>query len=133
MSQHHQINTFWRLLNNHRIEIPIIQRDYAQGRDEIDDPKAAQIRKKFITDLVARLTGQTTPLHLDFVYGKINGKIDFHTRQKNKSAIDGLLKSVQAYSDTLKINVRYEFLENSNTENGQFRRLLLFRLTASND
>ncbi|WP_158557155.1 DUF262 domain-containing protein [Mucilaginibacter conchicola] len=113
-----QNNTFWKLINNHRVEIPIIQRDYAQGRDEQDDPKAAQIRKKFVTDLVTNLDNRTAPVHLDFVYGKINGRIDVHTRQKNKTAIDGLLKSVKAYSDTLKINIKYEFLEKSATTDG---------------
>lgn len=31
--------TFWSLLNEHTIEVPIIQRDYAQGRanEKVDD------------------------------------------------------------------------------------------------
>ena len=36
--------TFWKLLKENYIQIPIIQRDYAQGRDE---DKVVRIRDKF--------------------------------------------------------------------------------------
>ena len=39
-------HTFWSLCEKYdKIEVPIIQRDYAQGRDI---PEAAKIRKNFI-------------------------------------------------------------------------------------
>ena len=41
--------TFWNLLNQFtKVEIPIIQRDYAQGR-----PSEAKIRDKFINHLLS--------------------------------------------------------------------------------
>lgn len=62
--------TFWGFLKNHKIEIPIIQRDYAQGR--IGKEK---LRKKFLIDLKKALAGVfpkgEKALKLDFVYGSV--------------------------------------------------------------
>ena len=53
------------------IEIPIIQRDYAQGRS---DKRSKEIRETFLKTLI-RAIEEKVPLELDFVYGK---------RDKNK-------------------------------------------------
>ncbi|MBK6802583.1 MAG: DUF262 domain-containing protein [Novosphingobium sp.] len=54
------------------IQIPMIQRDYAQGRS---DPKATQIRNNFIATLTEAVTsnasGELAPIGLDFVYGDV--------------------------------------------------------------
>jgi len=50
-----------------RIEIPIIQRDYAQGRE---DNSVARIRENFLDVLHDALTGGP-PVSLDFVYGDV--------------------------------------------------------------
>ena len=50
-----------------RIEIPIIQRDYAQGRD---GGNVARIRANFLDALHNALT-TATPISLDFVYGDV--------------------------------------------------------------
>jgi hypothetical protein len=52
-----------------RIEIPIIQRDYAQGRDS---GTVARIRANFLDALHEALT-TATPISLDFVYGDVVG------------------------------------------------------------
>lgn len=49
------------------IEIPIIQRDYAQGRDT---PAVEVIRREFLDVLVGAISGGKT-VNLDFVYGEI--------------------------------------------------------------
>lgn len=49
------------------IEIPIIQRDYAQGRINKD---VTRIRNRFLTSLYDALT-ENNPIKLDFVYGEI--------------------------------------------------------------
>ncbi len=49
-----------------KVEIPIIQRDYAQGR-----PSEAKIRSKFINHLADALKHRK-PVELDFVYGMIS-------------------------------------------------------------
>ena len=53
------------------IEVPIIQRDYAQGRS---DKRSREIRETFLKTLI-RAIEEKVPLELDFVYGK---------RDKNK-------------------------------------------------
>ncbi|MFI5734025.1 DUF262 domain-containing protein [Kribbella sp. NPDC051587] len=52
-----------------QIEIPLIQRDYAQGRP---DAAVKEIRVSFLEVLLEALTGDQ-PVGLDFVYGKIDG------------------------------------------------------------
>lgn len=51
------------------IEIPRIQRDYAQGRDT---PDVCRIRKRFLESLHKALT-EGPDIKLDFVYGNIDG------------------------------------------------------------
>ena len=50
-----------------KIVIPIIQRDYAQGRKDTD---VARIRDRFLNSLRAAVT--EAPITLDFVYGDID-------------------------------------------------------------
>ena len=50
------------------IEIPLIQRDYAQGRDM---PKVEDIRRRFVGALKKALINNE-PITLDFVYGEID-------------------------------------------------------------
>ena len=64
------IYSFWQLLVGTKVVIPIIQRDYAQGRK---DEKTTSIRRKFLVQLHDALSG-THPADLDFVYGTINGQ-----------------------------------------------------------
>ncbi len=54
--------SFWRFLSNYKLEIPIIQRDYAQGREGKEF-----LRKNFLTSLKGAL--DRTKVKLDFVYG----------------------------------------------------------------
>ena len=60
--------TFLKLIGEYNIKIPIIQRDYAQGR-----PEAKNIRGEFVDALVKALTNGK-PLTLDFVFGKVDGE-----------------------------------------------------------
>lgn len=55
--------SFWRFLKECKIEIPIIQRDYAQGRVGKEE-----LRKSFLRDLKEAL-GTNKQMKLDFVYG----------------------------------------------------------------
>ena len=72
MSNSSRTVTFWQFLSAHRVEIPIIQRDYAQGRQG-----ATSVRRRFLADLKTALDGtRGTPLVLDFVYGtEWNGRL----------------------------------------------------------
>lgn len=61
--------TFRKLTQEYKIQIPIIQRDYAQGRQ---DERATSIRGKFL-DSMSEALSSGRPLDLDFVYGNIEG------------------------------------------------------------
>lgn len=58
--------SFWHFIQKHSVEIPIIQRDYAQGRLGEE-----YLRYKFLTNLKQALDGtnEAKVLTLDFVYG----------------------------------------------------------------
>lgn len=63
--------SFLGLINHpeiEKIEIPIIQRDYAQGRTDKEE-----LRKDFLKSLRSGL--EKNPLELDFVYGSIKNKV----------------------------------------------------------
>jgi len=59
--------SFWELINNYKIEIPKIQRDYAQGRKDV---VIVKIVDKFLDDLKNSITNKEE-LNLDFVYGRV--------------------------------------------------------------
>ena len=61
--------TLWNTLQQYKVIIPIIQRDYAQGRK--DDRQIEQIRKGFIKKLFDHLIS-SVPLELDFIYGALH-------------------------------------------------------------
>lgn len=58
--------TLWGILNKKRIEIPIIQRDYAQGRIGKE-----HLRERFLGKMFDVLCGKGGTMTLDFVYGTI--------------------------------------------------------------
>lgn len=60
--------TFWKLIEEYYIEIPIIQRDYAQGRksDRID-----AIRDNFLDNVYEALNNDSISRDFDFIYGSI--------------------------------------------------------------
>jgi len=64
-------NTFLKLINKYSIEIPLIQRDYAQGRD---DKKTTDIRSKFVSKLFSALA-EEKDIELDFIYGPIHKNV----------------------------------------------------------
>lgn len=60
---------FWSLLQKHRIEVPIIQRDYAQGRKD-----KKEIRDKFLNALFQSINDESA-IKLDFIYGSVESGI----------------------------------------------------------
>lgn len=75
------IYSFYQLISKFNIEIPIIQRDYAQGRK---NPKAEEVRKSMVRSMVKSVTEDGSPLFFDFVYGRIDGNkfIPFDGQQR---------------------------------------------------
>lgn len=88
--------TFLDIITHHKIEIPVIQRDYAQGRKS---DRINPIRKKFIKDLIESLKDDSEQMHLDFIYGRIDGKNKKLIFAKNKEAIENIILAVKGYAD----------------------------------
>ncbi|NLP59334.1 DUF262 domain-containing protein [Lutibacter sp. B1] len=61
--------SFWQLLEENKISIPIIQRDYAQGRKE-----ESEKRERFLESILKHIAKQGN-LHLDFVYGRVKNDV----------------------------------------------------------
>lgn len=56
------------LLGEYRVEIPMLQRDYAQGR-----VSQTKIASQFLDSIFDALRGDTKTLHIDFIYGYRDG------------------------------------------------------------
>ena len=56
--------SFWDFIKENKIQIPIIQRDYAQGREDKID-----LRREFLNEIKEHLEKPNDLLLLDFVYG----------------------------------------------------------------
>lgn len=79
--------TFWSLCNAYtKIEVPIIQRDYAQGRQTIE---VNILREKFINDFLIESILTDQPVELDFVYGSILVELKDDIKQKTFIPLDG--------------------------------------------
>ena len=71
--------------NDYRIVIPIIQRDYAQGRD---NEKAKEVRVDFLGQLLTYMTAECGSHDLDFVYGMSEVSTD-NSKKKEFIPLDG--------------------------------------------
>lgn len=96
--------SFYDIISEYIIEIPIIQREYAQGRT-ID--KVKSIRKRFVDDLVTSIKNNEK-LHLGFVYGKIEGRENQVRKKMNKDAISSILETVKFYAQNLEMDINAE-------------------------
>ena len=61
--------TFWELIREYQIIVPPLQRDYAQGRENI--PEIEQIRNSLVNEMYEALHNDTS-LVLNFIYGEKN-------------------------------------------------------------
>lgn len=69
MNYNNNKTSLWQLLEKHEIVVPIIQRDYAQGRKGKEE-----LRYKFLTTLKEALVDDDKEAKLDFVYGGVDNK-----------------------------------------------------------
>ncbi len=63
------IYSFYELMQTYKVQIPIIQRDYAQGRT-----KNLAICKNFLKTLKESIINNKT-INLDFIYGNVDKDI----------------------------------------------------------
>ena len=94
-----------------KIVIPIIQRDYAQGRKDAD---TSRVRERFLDSLYQAVTSQ--PITLDFVYGDIDtdGVMTPLDGQQRLTTLF-LLHWYAAKKENIS-HVEYDFLENFSYE-----------------
>lgn len=85
--------TFWTIIKD-KIEIPEIQRDYAQGRinDRVDT-----IRENIVSDLLDVLKSGKT-LNLDFVFGQSVDRTNQANFNKSKQSLEQMLQVLKQYS-----------------------------------
>jgi uncharacterized protein with ParB-like and HNH nuclease domain len=83
--------SFWQLLKEKKVEIPIIQRDYAQGRKESPEDEKydiEEIRENFLDYLFSCLIDEKADsVELDFIYG--------NEKDKNENPVYQLLDGQQ--------------------------------------
>lgn len=65
--------TFWDVLQNYKISIPIIQRDYAQGRS---DARTNELRKRLVEEIIAAAESGRRK-DFNFIYGTKSGGNEF--------------------------------------------------------
>ena len=70
----------WHLTTENAIVIPIIQRDYAQGRSNDD---VRQIREPFLKKLFEVLDSKEGKQELDFIYGSLEKPKDISLKNVN--------------------------------------------------
>ncbi|MED4455138.1 DUF262 domain-containing protein [Metabacillus fastidiosus] len=99
--------TFAQLIKEYSIVIPIIQRDYAQGRK---DSRASFVRENLIEHLAQALQGEHT-IDFDFVYGTIEER----NGQKVLLPLDGQQRLTTLFLLHWYFNIK---------EDGDFRSLL---------
>ncbi|MBR5210680.1 MAG: DUF262 domain-containing protein [Paludibacteraceae bacterium] len=98
--------TFWKFLSDTSIEIPIIQRDYAQGRLENE-----YLRKSFLVDIKnsldkAKDNDKESKMKLDFIYGSVeNDKLNPLDGQQRLTTLWLLHWYIALMSDNLKEEV----------------------------
>ena len=80
-----EVYDFWSLLTDYEIEIPIIQRDYAQGRDT---EFIIEVRNNFLKNLHETLVNNRI-LSLDFIYGSIKENLNHNSSRQVFLPLDG--------------------------------------------
>ncbi len=133
--------TFLQLLKKYEgIKIPIIQRDYAQGRE---DTIATNIRQEFLSNIKEAIINDSE-LNLDFVYGNVNTKNFFEPLDGQQRLTTLFLLYLYAYkkdyqdcnllkkfSYETRVSTR-EFFEELTEQNFKFEKDISLKQTIEN-
>lgn len=124
---------FWKLLNENLIEIPIIQRDYAQGRES-----ANEIRRKLLEVLYETMQDKSKSIELDFIYGRIkDGKfipLDGQQRLTTLFLIHWYFALKENKLDEKTINILKKFTYETRVSSREFcENLVTQKLSIPND
>lgn len=100
------IDTLFELFDEYKVEVPIVQRDYAQGRR---DDHAKMVRCNLLGDMKSALLGDTPPLDLNFVYGKAENDKFIPLDGQQRLTTLFLLHLYAFYDDDSKTNLLRKF------------------------
>lgn len=100
------IETLFELLDEYEVEVPIVQRDYAQGRH---DDHTKMVRFNLLKDMKSAILGKTPPLDLNFVYGKAEGDKFIPLDGQQRLTTLFLLHLYAFYDDDNKTNLLRKF------------------------
>ncbi|HEY0667625.1 MAG TPA: DUF262 domain-containing protein [Sphingobacteriaceae bacterium] len=110
--------SFINLIDYFKIQIPILQRDYVQGRkNEI----VKDIRENFVSDLVEHISVETEKiLPLDFIYGYADEEFGKFDREISRKNIDSLLTTIRNYSSSEDFEVLFSISDRKNISKNLF-------------
>ena len=122
MSAAANFNTLIKLLEAFRIEVPRVQRDYAQGRE---NEHSTLVRKKLLKDLKEAFSGNVPPLDLGFVYGKTAGDKFYPVDGQQRLTTLFLLHTYAFYNDESKTDLLLNFSYEARTTTRDFFQALV--------
>lgn len=125
--------SFVNIITKFKIQIPILQRDYVQGRK---NDTVNEIRVNFVEDLICHISTHTEKiLPLDFVYGYADEEFGKYDREVAKKNLNALLATIAKYSSPEEFQISYTIKDHGDLKkdlfiplDGQQRLTTLFLL-----
>ena len=116
------LGTLFELLEDYQVEVPIVQRDYAQGRQDIH---VKTVRNNLLNDMRSAILKETPPLDLNFVYGKAEGKKFIPIDGQQRLTTLFLLHLYAFCNDETKIPLLYQFTYETRITSREFLKKLI--------
>ncbi len=111
------LDTLFELLDTYKVEVPIVQRDYAQGRQ---DDHTKMVRRNLLDDMKSAILRKTPPLDLNFVYGKVEGDKFIPIDGQQRLTTLFLLHLYAFYNDDSKTKLLRKFTYETRTSSRYF-------------
>lgn len=122
MNTHLNLNTLLQLLENYKIIIPRIQRDYAQGRS---DEHSTIVRLNLLRDIKVSYESNDQPLDLGFVYGKTEDGKFYPVDGQQRLTTLFLIHVYAFYNDSTKTDILLRFSYEARTTTRDFFEVLV--------
>jgi len=112
-----KLDTLFQLLDTYKVEIPIVQRDYAQGRQ---DEHTKMVREILLADIKSAILYKTQPLDLNFVYGKVENNKFIPIDGQQRLTTLFLLHLYAFYNDDSKTKLMLKFTYETRSSSRRF-------------
>ncbi|UQA76708.1 DUF262 domain-containing protein [Sphingobacterium siyangense] len=110
--------SFVNIIAKFKIQIPILQRDYVQGRK---NDTVNEIRVNFVEDLIGHISTHTQKiLPLDFVYGYADEEFGKYDREVAKKNLNALLATIAKYSSPEEFQISYTIKDHGDLKKNLF-------------